>query len=122
MRKMRKEREETHTYIVVSETSLGRSSFLILNKNSLLLRYGLEERVRKLGCLISILMFEMLISNCSLLLMNQILLICLRQDVISDQKTFFIGKWFLVIHIAIFNIKVIRKIDLLFLITCQSKC
>jgi hypothetical protein len=122
MRKMRKEREETHTYIVVSETSLGRSSFLILNKNSLLLRYGLEERVRKLGCLISILMFEMLISNCSLLLMNQILLICLRQDVISDQKTFFIGNWFLVIHIAIFNIKVIRKIDLLFLITCQSKC
>ena len=122
MRKMRKEREETHTYIVVSETSLGRSSFLILNKNSLLLRYGLEERVRKLGCLISILMFEMLISNCSLLLMNQILLICLRQDVISDQKTFFIGTWFLVIHIAIFNIKVIRKIDLLFLITCQSKC
>ena len=119
---MRKEREETHTYIVVSETSLGRSSFLILNKNSLLLRYGLEERVRKLGCLISILMFEMLISNCSLLLMNQILLICLRQDVISDQKTFFIGNWFLVIHIAIFNIKVIRKIDLLFLITCQSKC
>ena len=74
MRKMRKEREETHTYIVVSETSLGRSSFLILNENSLLLlRYELEERVRKLGCLISVLMFEMLIRH-SLLFMNQICL------------------------------------------------